>query len=256
MQLDFTENEFWESYNKILKSITSEYVPQEKQGVIFLGGQPGSGKSYFYTQDDSLRNYVFINGDKYRKYHPHFQEIIQYDLMNMALFTQHFSNRCVEQLIKDLSDNGYNLIIEGTLRNPEIPISTCKMLKSKGYDTSLYVMAVDARVSWESTVNRAKMIQEMGETPRFVPLDKYNYIVNHIVPNLEQIEQEQCFDSIKVVDRESKILFPNGEHNSAASTLADVLQADKWNLEYKDKLLEFNLIAEEMNGQRSIKHGR
>lgn len=257
MQLDFTETEFQEAYNKILTEIKKEHVPQEKKCVIFLGGQPGSGKSYFYTQDDSLHNYVFINGDKYRKYHPHYQEIIEYDLTSMAEFTQPFSNRCVEQLINDLSDDGYNLIIEGTLRNPDVPIGTCNKLKSKGYETNLYVLAVDAVSAWDATINRAKMVSEIGEEPRVVPLDKYNYIVNHLVPNLEIIESENCFDSIRVVNRDNLVLYPCKGAAAASEVVSRELQLEKWKQVYPSKAKDFEQTKENvMQQQRRVRRGR
>lgn len=257
IKLDFSEAEFQEAYQMILAEIKREHVPQEKQCVIFLGGQPGAGKSYFYTQDDSLVNYVFINGDKYRKFHPHYAEIIEYDLANMAQLTQYFTNRCVEQLIEDLSDAGYNMIIEGTLRNPAVPIGTCNLLKAKGYETSLYVMAVDALTSWEATINRVKMVQDIGESPRMVPLDKYNYIVNHFAQNVEMIENERCFDSITVINRDNAILYPDSRAASASEVVAKELQLEKWNEVYPLKSKEFDTAKENvMQQQRRVRHGR
>ena len=122
-------------------------VSQNKRCVIFLGGQPGSGKSTFVDQDDVFLQYIKINGDEYRKFHPRYKDIVTYDIDNMPERTQGFVNECVERLIQDLSNEGYNLIIEGTLRNPEVTITTCNMLKGIGYRTDMYVLAVDDNTS-------------------------------------------------------------------------------------------------------------
>ena len=98
---------------------------------LFLGGQPGAGKLTFVDQDDVFLDFIKINDDEYRKFHPYFKEIATYDIDNMPERTQSFVNECVERLINDLSDEGYNLIIEGTLRNPQITISTCNQLKER-----------------------------------------------------------------------------------------------------------------------------
>lgn len=258
MQYDFSESEFQEAYHKIVAEIRKAHVPQEKKCVIFLGGQPGAGKSYFYTQDGSLCNYVFVNGDAYRTYHPHFQEIVEQDLASMPELTQRFSNRCVEELIRELSDEGYNLIIEGTLRDPDITTGTCLELKAKGYETGLYVMAADAVLSWEATVNRAKMIYEMGEVPRVVPLDKYDYIVKHLAENIRKIEERKCFDFIRVVNRDNLVLYPCRGKLSASEALSGVLQLERWNREYPEKEQEFGQIQERITGQqrRRQRHGR
>ncbi len=40
-----------------------------------------------------------------------------------------------EAIISRLSDQGYNLVIEGTGRTTDVPIQTATMLQSKGYET-------------------------------------------------------------------------------------------------------------------------
>ena len=189
---EYTNEEFEASYNKIYDMLTKDGAAKQQNCVIFLGGQPGSGKSHIIGENDCV-DYVKINGDDYRKYHPNFDEITSYDIENMPTRTQEFVNKCIERLIKDLSDEGYNLVIEGTLRNPQVTIDTCQTLKNKGYRTDLIIVAVDAVTSWESTINRAELLKELGQTPRLVPIDKYNYIVNNIVNSVETIDNAGCF---------------------------------------------------------------
>ena len=153
---EYSYAEFEENYKKIYASLTKDKVLQEKHCVFFLGGQPGTGKSNFINQKYNLSNYIQINGDEYRKFHPRYDEIISCDIKIMPERTQEFVNECVERLINDLSNDGYNLIIEGTLRDSQVTINTCQNLKDKGYSTDLYIISVDAVVSWESTINRAE----------------------------------------------------------------------------------------------------
>ena len=75
--MDYSSIEFEEQYIKVYNEVEKEGVPQKNHAVIFLGGQPGVGKSNFYTQDNNLNGYIVIDGDKYRKYHPHYNEIIR-----------------------------------------------------------------------------------------------------------------------------------------------------------------------------------
>lgn len=226
---DMSDIIFNNAYSKVFNSVIKEGVPQKNHCVIFLGGQPGSGKSHFCYQDNSLNSYIVINGDKYRSFHPDFFNIIEYDLDNYVERTQSFVNRCIERLISDLSDKGYNMIIEGTLRDPNVPINTCRQLKSKGYIADLYVMGVDACTSWQSTINRADIMLCLDEAPRLVPIDKYNNIVNNLPENLDIIEHSGLFRNISVIDRDNKILYPNDKGLSASATLKSVLNLDEWN---------------------------
>lgn len=254
-KLEYSREEFEKQYQLIRASVVKDSIPQEKRCVVFLGGQPGAGKSTFVDQDDVFLHYIKINGDEYRKFHPYFKEIATYDIDNMPERTQSFVNECVERLINDLSDEGYNLIIEGTLRNPQITISTCNQLKEKGYRADLYVMAVDATTSWKATINRAKLSRNVGSTPRLVPIDKYNFIVNHLVNSVDIIEKSECFDYIHVVDRDSKELYPC-ENKTAAEVLEEQMDVKKWNSEFEDTADAFIETKMEILQAQRRKRGR
>lgn len=43
-------------------------------------------------------------------------------------------------------------------------------------------------VSYVDILNRTKLSREVGSIPRLVPIDKYNFIVNHLVENVDIIE--------------------------------------------------------------------
>ncbi len=160
--------------------------------------------------------------------------------------TQEFVNKCVERLINDLSNDGYNLIIEGTLRDSQVTINTCQNLKDKGYSTDLYIISVDAVVSWESTINRAERSKNNGEIPRYVSIDKYNYIVNNLANSVKNIELATCFDNVYVINRNNKILYPESGAISAASVVEEQLNLTKWNELFpilKDKFIDMKIDA-------------
>lgn len=252
--MEYSSIEFEEQYMKVYKDVEKDGVPQKNHAVIFLGGQPGSGKSNFYTQDNNLHGYIVIDGDKYRKYHPHYNDIVKYDMENYASRTQSFVNQCIERLIDDLSDQGYNLIIEGTLRDPDVPINTCQKLTNKGYKADMYVMAVDALISWQSTISRANILLNQGEFPRLVPIDKYNQIVNALPDNLDKIINSSYFHSINVIDRDYNILYPNNKNMSASETLSNKLNLAKWNNSYNDNANEFLETKIEVIQQEVTRH--
>ena len=52
-----------------------------------------------------------------------------------------------EALVDHLSRFGYNLVIEGTLRIAEVPMRSAKLLRERGYDVSLALMAVKPEIS-------------------------------------------------------------------------------------------------------------
>ena len=60
----------------------------------------------------------------------------------------------VEQLVDELSKQGYHLLIEGTLRTTEVPRKTARLLKSRGYQVSLALIATKPELSYLSTLIR------------------------------------------------------------------------------------------------------
>lgn len=250
---DYTATEFIQQYNKIFNSIVKEGVPQKNHAVIFLGGQPGVGKSNFYTLDNNLHSYIVIDGDLYRKYHPHYNDIVKYDMENYANRTQPFVNECIEKLVSELSDKGYNLIIEGTLRDPNVPVNTCKMLTSKGYVADMYVVTAEALLSWESTISRANILLDMECAPRLVPIDKYNMIIHALPDNLRKIEDSGCFRSLNIINRNYQVLYPNDKGVTATDVLEEQLKIKEWDAVYEKKADEFLKIKMEVLQQQVIK---
>lgn len=229
MERDFTEQEFDTRYQEIKDIITVGKYPEGHGKTVFvLGGQPGSGKSSFYS-NSNLENYIPINGDDYRKFHPKLEYFEHTDVDEYVARTQYFINRVSNRLINELSREGYNLIIEGTLRTAEISIKTCNLLKGRHYESNLVVIACSAEEAWKSTIERANLMKKKGEIPRLVPIDKYNETVQCIANNIQYIKEENCFDSIRIIDRDGKILYDISDAVEPWQILSDKLKLGEWN---------------------------
>ena len=59
----------------------------------------------------------------------------------------------VETLVDSvLSQLGFHLLIEGTLRTTDVPRQTAQLLKSRGYQVSLALIATKPELSYLSTL--------------------------------------------------------------------------------------------------------
>ena len=96
----------------------------------------------------------------------------------------------------------------------------------------------------------------MGDTPRLVPIDKYNYIVNNLVNSVDQIDSAGCFDAIHIVDRNSKIIYPDNTGRKAASIMEEKLNVGKWNEMYDDIANKFFDLQIDMLQTRKKHKGR
>lgn len=259
---DYTQEQFTRIYPEIKETVTAGIQPENRKCTIILGGQPGSGKSSFYERRDDLLDYAAINGDEYRRFHPMIQDILRTDPEHYAERTQGFANQVTETLISDLGNAGYNLIIEGTLRNPQVPIDTCLSLQEKGYQTELIVIACDAEIAWKATLARAEMQKEYGQIPRLVPLDVYNYTVHQIPHSLEIIQNKGCFNKITIQTRDAQRLFSaeKGDDNQRASDiLRKELNLPGWDARYKDYEKDFiqrkiDILSDQMHDLERDSH--
>lgn len=239
---DYTQQQFSQIYPEIKEAVTTGITPANRKCTIILGGQPGAGNSSFYQSRDDLVDYAAINGDEYRRFHPMIKEILKSDPEHYAERTQMFSNQMVETLISDLSNSGYNLIIEGTLRNPKVPIKTCQELKSKGYSAELVVVACNAEQAWESTLARAEIQKAHGQIPRLVPIDIYNRTVHQIPDSLDVIQNTGCFDHITIQTRDLEVLFSSSEKSEtvrASEALRQELNLPSWDAHFKEYERDF-----------------
>ena len=119
---------------------------QEKPIAFILGGQPASGKSGLakaILRQFPDKDFLFVNGDIYREFHPEADELIKYT-ERYSVETQIFSNFFTEALIQEAITYKYNIIVEGTMRNPEVPLRTALAFRENGFDTEAFAIAAPA----------------------------------------------------------------------------------------------------------------
>ena len=204
MKYTYTDEEFSRAKNKILEMLKKEASPVKSPKAFLLGGQPGAGKTTLHTIIKTTTNIglniITINGDEYRVFHPKISEI-KNNNDDLALSTQYFTNKIVEALIDELSNERYNLIIEGTLRTIDVPENTATILNDKGYLTELYIIAVNKELSWNSTLFRANKMKELGLIPRTTDKKHHDYICENIGSNLKKLQNKNIFSNIKIYNR-------------------------------------------------------
>lgn len=204
----FSESDFREAFGKFYKLLTDGKCPVNKPTAFLLGGQSGAGKTTIHDIiQKASANFIVIDGDRYRERHPNFEIIHKIYGNNAANYTQKFSNSIVNALIKRLSDERFNLIIEGTCRTTEVPLNTCRYLKEKGYSVKLAVMCTDKETAWQSTIDRYNEMERLGLLPRAVPRDKFEETVKAIPENISALYKSGEFDNILLFNRKTECLY-------------------------------------------------
>lgn len=245
----FSEEEFLSQYSKILSIASNLTSPSYKPQAYILGGQPGSGKTNLHRKILIMHstNVFLINGDDFRKYHPNFSKIQQI-YGDLSSFTQTFANKVTEKMICDLSQKKLNLIIERTLRTSSIPIKTAQLLKSRGYETKLYIMAVKSEISYESTILRYE--NALGEIPRATAKEHHDLVVNSIVNNLDEIYQAKVFDDIQIFNRNGEFLYSSKTNSISPTIIENNILRGNWNQFEKKHLQDIIVKVRELKVKR------
>lgn len=207
---NFTEEQFEERLQKNIKRISKNKLAVESPIAFLLGGQPGSGKTSLRSVifEETQGNVIVIDNDTFKQQHPNFDELVKLYKKDIVKYVTPYSNRMTEELIRHLSDKGYNLVIEGTGRTTDVPIQTATMLKSKGYKTKMYVMAVPKIKSYLSTIERYEtMYIDEPLTARATPKQAHDIVTKNLPINLEILYTAGIFSDIRLYNREGVKLY-------------------------------------------------
>ena len=211
------------AFERKLSFLTSQLSmlaePARNPRAFLLGGQSGAGKTRLHKicGQQLGDNVIVINGDEFRKSHPNFSAIQERYGVDAPAHTAQWAGKMTEALIDAFSAQGYNLIIEGTLRTSEVPLRTAALLRERGYAVSLAIMAVKPEISLVSCQIRYEMMRLAGTTPRATDPEHHNKIVRDIADNLAVLEGSGSFDRIAIYDRAERLLYPTDDSPKHAS---------------------------------------
>lgn len=209
----------------------------EKPVAIFVGGQPGSGKSSETKRvRDEIQNIVEINIDMYRSYHPKYFEIEEaikkhwYDEHDrlkremtdedtpgndIADFTHRFvsdiSDALIEMASMEQDGKYYNMVIEWGMNNPDTPLNTMKTLKNKGYTNMVRYVCVHKDISLEACSIRASAIDDGNHIVRKPPKSFHQYYIDTLPEAANKMYQRGIKNGIisdmKLVLRDGTVVW-------------------------------------------------
>ena len=103
----YSDEQFQSALSKTVKKLLCKHAakPVTQPYAYLLGGQSGADKSTLHKVLDEHfdGNVIVINGDEYRKSHPHFNEIQQQYGIDAPAHTAKWSGAMTEALIDGLS---------------------------------------------------------------------------------------------------------------------------------------------------------
>ncbi len=190
-------------FSLILPAIVNGVTPSSTPIAELLGGQPAAGKSHFIKlllKKDP--NYAIINGDDLRGYHPQYNHFLRHNEVDAADLTQPDINYWIEKAIKELSKEKYPMIVEGTMKNPAVPLRTASLLGDSGYKVDMNVILINPKVSRVDLVKRYIYQKlEIGYA-RFTKSEAHDETAKKIYSNIMTIAGRSEIKTLRLFRRE------------------------------------------------------
>jgi predicted ABC-type ATPase len=205
----------------ILPDLHTNYGPFEKvehPHFVILGGQPGSGKSGLqkeaYAELHQRGSTIIVEGDAYRKHHPQFNEFAaSNDPLEMPHKTAQAAGAWVKMLMEFGVENRLNIVLESTMRQPEVVKNTVRSLSAHGYHTEAHVIAVKRELSEAGVYSRYEdLINQIGVT-RYSPTEAHDAAYRGFPQSLDALQKDGIIEKIKIYNREGPVatILANGE---------------------------------------------
>jgi type VI secretion system secreted protein VgrG len=208
----------YSAYRERVFSTLGTAGPAQGQPVaIILAGQPGAGKGGL--RDEATKQLasqggaVAVDPDDCRALHPKYVQWAKENDKTAAARTHTDASRVADDLRDDAIAQRKNLVIDGTLKNPEKAAQLVADLKSKGYRVEVQTLAVDSQTSWKSVQDRYQQQKAQQGFGRWVPGAVHDAAVKGMPTSVMAIEKQGLADSLKVVSRDGSTL-----HDSVPSS--------------------------------------
>lgn len=177
----------------------------EQPTAIVLGGQPGSGKTPM--QNHAAREFaasggmVKIIGDDLRAYLPHYKTLQRADDKSAAFYTDRDSGRLVEKAIAEAAHRRVNVLVEGTMRNPETVAATLRQFREAGFRTDARALAVSPEMSSLGILQRYAAQKESRGVGRMTTTEAHQNALRGMLDTLDRIQDQRLADSLTIFRR-------------------------------------------------------
>lgn len=207
--------------SQIAPDVFADAIHVREPVTIFLGGQPGAGKTA--SQGHVVRQVsgvVPIVGDDLRQYHPDYQRLVNDDPLRMPLVTASASAAWIKMSVDHANANGISSLIEGTWRMASTVLDEAQHAKALGRHTHAIVVAVPPALSRLGILNRYYTDRARGLPARWTPISAHDVTVANLPGVVREIVASDVVDQFTVMDRGGQILWTGSPSGAGSEVFA------------------------------------
>lgn len=184
--------------------------PVERPTAILLGGQPGAGKTPRQHQADreffGKGGVAKIIGDDLRAFLPHYRRLQRENDQTAAFYTDRDSGRLVEMALTDAAKRRVNVLVEGTMRSPDVVAATLQRFRDAGYQTEARALAVSPELSSLGIMQRYIAQKESRGVGRMTTPQAHQAALDGMVDTLDRLQDGRLADRLTIYRRGGEVI--------------------------------------------------
>lgn len=245
---NFTKEELEYASIKAFKHISKGCTKVNNPSCIFIGGQPGCGKSVLSMDiKNNVENAVEIGIDNYRMYHPNYLKIEKYVRQHwkdrkssindspgndIADFTHLFAGAMTDELMNKASNNNYNIILEWGMREPTGPLNSMKIFKNQGYKNIVLFVTTYKEISYSACNLRADVMKNYKHIIRKVPKSFHDLCINTLPESINKIYSDgyknKLIDNMLLITRNGNIIWNEKTNELPGNIFKEYINNNKY----------------------------
>ncbi|MFD9223471.1 zeta toxin family protein [Streptomyces sp. NPDC060064] len=196
----------------IVPTWTRGAARQEQPVVIFVAGQPGSGKTRLadlvHTVLDRRGGAVRIGSDLYKGAHRHYPRLLAEDVRTAGVKTRPDTRRWQAAVEEHARSHRFDAVVETALADPDEFRTAAAAYRQAGYRIEVVALATHESLSQLGLLDRY-----LSEIPagggRYVSWENHDGCARRLLTTLTAVEQERPADRITIVRRGMEALYGN-----------------------------------------------
>jgi len=232
-------------------------IPTPNPRACLLAGAPGADKvgltAELAQELGAEGGVIRIDADRLRERLPYFSQLAADDREHAMERSQRDATRLASAVLKQAVQQKYNVLVEGTLRDPNAAVSLAKQLRNNGYRVEIHAVAAPELASRVGLALRAETEREAGLPPRTVRDDILHSIYAAVERTVERVEAEAVADRVLVHERYGAVLFDSSSSNGFASA-TEALKHGRAGLDADQKCTlaeDWDLVVEMMRRRQA-----
>lgn len=197
----------------ILPTWTRHAAHQERPVVVFVVGQPGSGKSALadlvHAVLDRRGGAVRIGSDLYKTVHRHYDDLMAEDGRTAGVKVRPDTRRWQAAVEAFVRDHGFDAVVETALADPDEFRTEALAYRQARFRIEVVALATSEALSQLGVLDRYVEQVHAAGAGRYVSWENHDACAKAMIQALAVIEAEHLADRVTVVRRGTEVLYGN-----------------------------------------------